>query len=273
VRSVEMKDIAVPGRLDAVGFSRDTRWFVTVTTRLDSILSRISLWETETGKEIRRWNCGMQTHTANVSFCSDCKHVAICADGARVMIWDTSSLLGWNRVRTTEMSDLSSRSLWDGLSHTNPAIAHGAIWRLVSMQGAGVRVIAGQLRPAKPTLRTLLLIPKLNDEKFFVREQASKDLAQIGESAEPLLNRHLGSALCTLEQRKRIERLLENLKSRRLAILRSLTVLEYIGTVEAERFVRTLTEGDLSVFVTKEALVVHKRMCSRERAVNRLNPP
>src|SRR5205823_3831726 len=98
----------------------------------------------------------------------------------------------------------------------------------------------------------------------FERRQASeRELAQLGELAEPVLRRALGAGI-SAESRRRVERLLDYrrmfVNPEALRRARSVYVLEKGGTAGARQLLQTLAAGDRSVRSTRHAADALKRL-------------
>jgi len=100
-------------------------------------------------------------------------------------------------------------------------------------------------------------IGELGGQKFADREAAQKELAALGEWAEPALERGLKAAT-QAETRRRITALLEAVphtekRPDQLRDLRAVEVLEHIGTVEARRVLERMGIGFAGARLTQDA--------------------
>ena len=99
------------------------------------------------------------------------------------------------------------------------------------------------------------------------RERAGRELAALGERAEPALARALQGPL-TLGARRRVEKLLSKLggpvpTSDELRALRAVHVLEQIGTPEARQVLRVLADGGAGATLTLQAAASLQRLDRR----------
>jgi hypothetical protein len=119
-----------------------------------------------------------------------------------------------------------------------------AIGAFAGAPDVAVPYLRERLKPATPLKPSVLAqrIAELKDERFAVRNAASKELELIGESTAADLRKALEMEK-ELEPRRRIESLLERLRLRKLRDLRAVETLEYIGTVEARAVLRAVAEG------------------------------
>jgi hypothetical protein len=110
------------------------------------------------------------------------------------------------------------------------------------------------------------LLADLDSDQFAVRQKASQELELLGDRAEGPLRGVLDSNP-SLELRKRVETLLDKLKSphpfwsgERLRLWRAMQVLEGIGTTEAQAVLKALAAGAPTSPVTKEAKAALERL-------------
>jgi thioredoxin-like negative regulator of GroEL len=107
----------------------------------------------------------------------------------------------------------------------------------------------------------------LDDDRFEVRERATKELTQLGELAVPTLRQTL-QITRSAEVRWRIERLLQQFDKpgptgEALRSLRAVAVLEHIGTAEAQEVLRTLANSAAEARLTQEAKASLERLTKR----------
>src|SRR5262249_10483804 len=149
-------------------------------------------------------------------------------------------------------------SLWADLASDDAGAAYRAIGLLSTVPAPSVAYLRERLRPALVDERQIArLIAELESDRFAAREQASHDLEQMGDLAEPALRQVL-TQKPALEVRRRVERLLEKvemglLSGERLRAWRAVETLEAIGTPEARRALETLARGVEGARLTKEA--------------------
>jgi len=97
-------------------------------------------------------------------------------------------------------------------------------------------------------------------------EKAEKELADLGDTAEPALRAALSSNH-SAESRRRTHALLERLalSSDRLRQLRAIEVLEQIGSTAAQRLLTDLSTGAEQDRLTREAKTALRRIEQRAR--------
>jgi hypothetical protein len=120
--------------------------------------------------------------------------------------------------------------------------------------------------------RIARLITDLDDDRYAVREKATADLERIVKVAEPALRKALDNRP-SLEVQRRIEKILDRLKDRlawpqeRLRLLRTVEILEKIGTPEARRGLEDLARRAADVELKQEAKASLERLARRPPAV------
>jgi hypothetical protein len=97
----------------------------------------------------------------------------------------------------------------------------------------------------------------LDDEAFAVREGASRELEKLGDLIEESLRKEHRTTK-SLEVRLRVDHLLAKIDgplifSDRLGQLRTLEVLERIGTEETRKLLQELADGAPEAWLTREA--------------------
>jgi hypothetical protein len=112
-------------------------------------------------------------------------------------------------------------------------------------------------------------IADLDRDEFARREAAATELAKLGGSAETALRRALAGEP-SLEVRRRLERLLANLRQNSLApdtlrVVRAVEVLEHLATPGARQLLTTLAEGAPDARETQEAQASLERLTRRAR--------
>jgi hypothetical protein len=164
----------------------------------------------------------------------------------------------WNLAPARPDADKLDR-LWSELGDDDAGHAYEALWAMTTSPGA-VGFLKGRLEPASGAEGNQVhrLIADLDSDDFNTREKASTDLARIGAGAEyALLGTLAGKP--SAEAGRRVRSLLETLQrhptrlpANELQGLRSLEVLERIGSPEARGVLKTLAGGG-EARLTREA--------------------
>jgi hypothetical protein len=126
---------------------------------------------------------------------------------------------------------------------------------------AAVALIRDRLAPvARPDAKQLAgWVADLESDVFKVRERASRELAQLGESATAAL-RTVETAGKTEEARARARRLLEGIEAGRLRAERAVEVLEMMGDAAARDVLAGLAGGEPAAPLTRDAAGAAKRL-------------
>jgi hypothetical protein len=149
--------------------------------------------------------------------------------------------------------------LWDKLAGADSAAASKATWELAADPSGTVAFLKTKLQPltVPPAQEIASLIANLGSETYSKRQEAQALLAKIGDPTIPALREALANRP-TLEQRRRLEKLIEELDSPRLSgdrlrLFRALEVLEHIATTDAQQLLIDLAKGAPTARFTREA--------------------
>jgi WD40 repeat protein len=154
---------------------------------------------------------------------------------------------------------------WSGLANADAAGSYTLMRDLMAAPKETVTLLDKRLSAVArvPHAELERLVADLDDEQFEVRERASRRLADLGEVARDALEKAKNPSA---EARRRIKEVLSVLDGpadgERLRLLRAVEVLEIIGTPEAQKLLKHLSEGDPRALLTREA----------KSALNRLDP-
>jgi hypothetical protein len=140
----------------------------------------------------------------------------------------------------------------------------------VADSAKAVPYLAKQVRPAEgpAAARLARLIADLDAENFDDRDRATRELAALGDAAEPALRKAL-EGKPSAEVRQRVEGLLAKLRAgtgpEALRRGRAVEVLERAGTPEARRALEVLAKGLPGARLTREAAAALARLASPSR--------
>jgi dipeptidyl aminopeptidase/acylaminoacyl peptidase len=230
----------------AVVFSPDGR-----TVASGAADRTIRLWEVATGRE-RRVFTGSRGAVFALAFAPNGQVLASGGQGdCGVLVWDVTGLRTEGRRPAGErLRPEEAEKLWTDLGSEDAGVAYHAVWALALSPAQAVPLLTSRLR--SPTAidpqRLARILADLDSQRYPVREKATRELEQLGDSAVPLLRTVLaGKTRPSLEVQRRIETVLERYGSylsspERLQVARGVEVLEQAGTPEARRLLESLTK-------------------------------
>jgi hypothetical protein len=242
------------GRVRALAFSDDGRTLASAGA--DHV---IRLWEVAGGEE-RMELRGHAGEIDTLAFAPGGRLLASGSDDRTARLWDASGLPA--RSQPLKLSAQEVEKRWSDLASPDAARAYRALWILADAGGQVLPFIREHLPHTEHVAttnpeRVSELVAELDNDQFATREKATEELEQIGKPAEAPL-RKLLSGRHSAEAALRATYLLENLKApllttQRLRSLRTIELLERIGTREARRLVQELAEGPADARLMREA--------------------
>ena len=143
--------------------------------------------------------------------------------------------------------------------------AYTAVWDLTAGGDKAVRWLRKTWKPAFQHERANRLLADLGADEFAVREKARRELEEMAEDVEPLLDALLQTPV-SAEVKRAVKRLLarlETVSAERLRQLRTLTVLERIGTTEARRLLQELSKRQTGTHLREQARLAEARLAFR----------
>ena len=150
-------------------------------------------------------------------------------------------------------------ALWDDLASSDEVKAFQAVWTFALAPEQALPWLTERLHPVSTpdAARVARLIRDLDDDEFFIRDEAEKELAKLGELAAPALKTALGDKP-SLHVRTTLERFLQRVEyespaPEQLQALRSVSVLEKMGTPEARASLVLLAKGAAGAGLTRKA--------------------
>ncbi len=176
---------------------------------------------------------------------------------------------GVGRIPKDGLTSKELEALWNDLASADAPKAFQAIKMLRAVPGQSVPLLQGRSQPEKPVDAEEItrLITELDNNQFATREKATRELESLEELASPALRQTLGNRP-SLEVRRRIETLLEKVdrhtpSSKHLRALRTIEILEGIGTTEAREALTTLGKGAPQARLTQLATAAQERLAKR----------
>jgi hypothetical protein len=221
-----------------------------------------------TGKELHAFR-GHAARIMGLSFSPDGRRLASASEDHTALVWDSTRYLP-QRHAGERLSQAELDRLWSELASEDAARAYQAMGTLRSRPEQAIAFLKEQLHPPAPPSDEQIAgwVSALNSEQFAEREQASAALAKLGSAAETALRKAL-DARPGPEARRRIEKLLERLRGtppEQLRPLRSLEVLEGIGTAAAQVALEELARAAPERWLVREAQSTLHRLTQRHES-------
>ncbi len=229
----------------------------------------IQVWDLGTGKEVGRFS-GHRGPINALSFAPDSKTLASGSADSNVVIWDVSTFVPATKATSEKLSHEALAQDWDHLAGADAVRAYAAIVELVRHPDQAESLLQDKLASLKKadTKPVARLIADLDSDDFKTREHASKELANLGRSAERALREKLREK-SSAELTRRIQELLDKLDRPeddpvQLRLLRAIEVLERLGTPKAKRLLRKLVEAAPDADTAREAQASLQRLGNAE---------
>jgi hypothetical protein len=221
------------------------------------------LWDVETAKELKKLT-GHRGKANALAFSPDGKTLISAGDDTTVLFWNIAAISGRKRQEQV-LAAKDWDELWEDLAGADGIKAHQAVARLTASPQTTISALKEQLRPAPAVeaARVGRLIRDLDADDFAVRQKAAEELERLGEAVQPALEEERERPGASAELRRQTDSLLEALRTpagNRVRELRSLEVLEHIGTAEAKRVLQNLAQGAAESRLTQEAKAALRRM-------------
>jgi hypothetical protein len=228
----------------------------------------VTLWELMSGKQ-RGTFPGHSDTIASLAFSPDGRLLASASWDYTALVWDLTGMCPDGKWHRRQLGQADIERLWNDLAGTDAARAYGATWALTASGDEAVEFLSDRLKPesAPDAARLTRLIADLDSVSFSARQQATRELERLGDLAAGAMTKAL-LAEPTLETRRRLTSLLAKLDGpvtapQMLRAVRSLEVLERIGTGNARQLLRTVAAGATTARVTAEARSCLERLAKR----------
>jgi WD40 repeat protein len=243
---IELTEVPKSYSLPTVAFAPHGQWLAFTHKE-----GEVALVETMTGKDIQIFR-GHQGFINSLAFAPDSRRLL---SGGR----DTTALLWSVLPETPELPTAwkDADQLWQQLGG-NPEQAYRVAWALMAHPDRAIEVLTKRLQPDEgATDREIReLVTNLASPKFAKRDVAIRRLKQIGTRSLPALEQALKKSP-DLETSRRIQELLKTVETsltpETLRDLRSLQVLEMIGTAPARKLLTQIAAGDAEAAKTRLA--------------------
>jgi hypothetical protein len=254
-----------PGGVTALAFSADGK-----VLAAGSWLN-VRLWELATGRECCRFD-QQPGFVLWLAFAPEGTNLAAANSAGHVLIIDLTGSSRASAKQTADVKEGELQALWEDLGGDNATRAYRAAWILALHADRSVPYLAQRLRPT-PALdqaerqRIAQWVMQLDNDDFAVREQAARQLARVGEAAEPEFRKAM-VATSSPEMRRRIAELRERSRGvlaerERLRATRAVAVLEQAGTAPALAVLKLLAGGGNDAASTRDARDALERLRHR----------
>lgn len=235
-------------KFDYVAFTPDSRAVVVADQQ------KLSVWDVATGERLHQveWPESVrdqrgETKVSSLAVLPGGRVATGTAEGD-ILIWDLAPSTWPVRRPPRELSRAQFDSLWADLAR-DARTAYRAVSFLAAAPAWSVPLLGAHLHPmALDSKHIEKLLTDLDNERYEVREAASRELARQRYHAEPILRR-TQQGKPTLETRRRIDAILDAPKrppAEALRTLRAIAVLERIGTSEARSILAKVAGGATS---------------------------
>jgi WD40 repeat protein len=234
--------------VSSLAFSPDGRCLLTAGS--DDL---VRVWEVATGAEVLR-RAGHEGRELQVAYGPGGRTALSSASDGQAYLWD---------LRPASLSPTPLEKLWDALA-AEPREAYRAVWALSEAKGAA-KLLRARIAPVPPldADRLKKLIGDLNSDRFKVRNEATRALAELGELAGPAMEEALKKKPA-LEIGQRLQRLLGSMKRDSspadLSRTRAVQALELASTAEARAVLRDWSAGAPGARLTEDARAALARL-------------
>jgi WD40 repeat protein len=219
---------------------------------------RISLWEVATGR-LRQVFVESRGGIVGLCFSLDGEVLVSGNTVATLLLWDVTGRVQAERQRQRALAPTEVQQLWTDLASADAAKTYRAMCALVQAPEAAVAFLQTVVRrvPQVDQARIAQAIAELDSATFAIRVQATTELRQLGDLAEPALRRALAEGP-SLEVQRRAETLLGCIEAsarepKALQAARALEVLEHIRTAQSRRLLLEVAHGAAEARLTREA--------------------
>jgi WD40 repeat protein len=216
----------------------------------------VRVWDVLTGKELAKF----EGHTGTVycvAFAPDGKRLASGSADTTILLWDVSGLR--SRILACQLGDEDFNRLWGKLALDDAKRAYVAMRHFIAVGDQATAFLKEHLKPVPKTdnQRAAKLLADLEADDFTIRQTAAAELKRLGRAVEPDLRRRLADKP-TPDLRKQLEDLLAALvrapfDGEQVRTLRSLQVLERLGTPAARALLKDLAGGAEAADLTRSA--------------------
>jgi hypothetical protein len=212
--------------------------------------------------------------TTTLALTADGRQITTSEPDGTLLVWDLRPAFEKDRFRPAVPDLERIAGWWTDLANSDPAMAYAAIWNLTDAPDEAVACLRKQLKQAVDADfdKVRKLIKDLDDDRFEVRESASRELEKLGAGIQPAVRQAL-EGRPTPEVRRRLEALVQtpaavSRSPELLRHLRAIAVLEQIASKDARQLLTTLGGGVPHAPETIAAKSALERLAQRPEKVN-----
>jgi len=233
---------------------------------------RVHVWDVRTARKLGSLS-GHEGAIHCLAFLPDGRGLVSGGTDTTALLYDISAMLPQDTPAEELEADVLQKA-WTDLAGADATKAYKALVLLGSAPKQALPLTRERIKPAAAVApeRVRLLLADLESKNFHVRQRATDILERYAELVEDDLKWALDGRPA-LEARKRLERLLDRIgtgaapPTELLEALRTLELLEQIGTPEARQGAAAIARGVPNARLTREAKTVEQRMGKREAAM------
>ncbi len=228
----------------------------------------IRIVDASIGKEVGTLS-GHDGPLSSVVFAADGKTLVSGGHDTTVLAWDLGRLKRTPQAQPNDIQPKEFETLWSDLFSNDARQAGQAVHALIGGSKSSVAHLKDRIQPAEAIDPKIVdqWLRDLDSSNFAKRSTASRELEKLGELAVPALQKLLETQP-SLETRRRVEFLVENLTGQHLSptqirTVRTIEVLERIGTSEAREMLARLAAGAAGSLTTREARLSLQRLSAK----------
>jgi WD40 repeat protein len=261
----------LPHNSKPMDLAANNRWLA-IAKGLSDDGGAVSILDIYTARELHTFK-GHLGSVNQIAFSHNVKLLATAGDDTTTVVWDLAAMARRPAPSAKPLTEDELSKNWTLLSGQDAAGALEALARLIDDPVRSVPFAKKQLAKAQPFADEAIekLIANLDAKNFNIREEASKNLAKLGWTAEPAMQKSLAKT-SSAEVKARLQRLLADLPEEKFDPItvfaaRVTELLERVGTPEAQDLLTALAKGPPSARLTQEAAASVKRL--EKKSANR----